>query len=316
MTDTSASRQPHEAFSRDSMLAKAQRYVEQMGAVDSKDWRHALWSSLALELLARAALANISPVLLAEEKNWNHLLAALGHEPREPKYSPRSISTNDVVKRLSELLEGFKEVASFCVVHTGQRNAELHSGEVPFEGVEGANWHPQFYRAAEILLTSMGITLEQFFGADEAKTARALIEAAADEAAKAVLGDIAAHLKVWEALDDEDRAEAKKIAKIWATRQEGHRVRCPACGCRALVFGEPCASAKTSLVDDEIVEKQEHLPTKFECVACKLKIGGLARLTVAKVGDRYVKTTTYDAAAFYAPADDYPEYEDDNNERY
>lgn len=316
MTDTVKPGAPHVAFNKDSMLAKAQRYVEEMGAVDSNDWRHALWSSLALELLARAALANISPVLLADEKNWNHLLAALGFSPKEAKYAPRSIATNEVLKRLGDLIDEFKEVASFCVVHTGQRNAELHSGEVPFDGVEGANWHPQFYRSCQILLASMGLALEEFFSLEEAKTAVVLMDAAADDAAKAVLGDIAAHLKVWSNLKDKERSEAEKIAKVWATRLEGHRVKCPACKSRALVFGEPCAPAKTKLEEDQIVETQEHLPTKFECVACKLKIGGLSRLIVAKLGDRYVKTTTYDAAAFYAPEDEYPEYEEDNNERY
>lgn len=316
MTSASAPTATHAAFSTENMLMKAQRYVEQMGEVDSRDWRHALWSSLALEMLARAALAKVSPVLLADEKNWAHLLAALGHSPKEAKYAPRSIATNEVLKRLGELFEDFKEVSSFCIVHTGRRNAELHSGETPFEGVEAANWHPQFYHACQVLLTTMGIQLDEFFDADEAKTALALIAAAADDAAKAVLGDIAAHHKVWRAYTDEERTDAQKIAKVWATRQEGHRVLCPACKSIALVFGDPCAAAKTKLEDDEIIETQEHLPSKFECVACKLKVSGLSRLTVAKLGDRYIKTTKYDAAAFYAPDDEYPEYEEDNNERY
>jgi hypothetical protein len=41
---------------------------------------------------------------------------------------------------------------------------------------------------------------------------------------------------------------------------------------------------------------------------------GLSRLNVVGLGDRYKKTQVYDAAAYYAPEDEYPEFEEDNNE--
>ena len=102
---------------------------------------------------------------------------------------------------------------------------------------------------------------------------------------------------------------------MWATRQNGHRVDCPSCGSAALVLGEPVSAPTQKLDDDEIIETQEYLPTHFECVACGLKIAGLSRLAVVGLSDRYKKTQTYDAAEYYAPADDWSNYEDDNNER-
>jgi hypothetical protein len=54
-----------------AFITKAQRYVEEMQRHAHDDWRFIFWSSLALELLARGALARISPVLLAEHSNWN-----------------------------------------------------------------------------------------------------------------------------------------------------------------------------------------------------------------------------------------------------
>lgn len=305
-----------EAFSHEALLIKAQLYAEQMESFGSDDWRHALWSGLMLEHLARAALASVSPVLLAEtsERNWSHIYFALGFSPLDPKYAPRSIATNDVVRRLGEILPGFKEVANFTIAHTGRRNAELHSGEAPFEGVEGANWHPSFYRACEILLESLDLKLDDLFSAEQAKTARALIAAAADDAAKAVLGDIQAHLKVWEALLDEEKQKSRDIAAVWATPFEGHRVECPACKSTALVFGDPCTVSHKTISGDEITEVQEYLPHRFECVACRLRISGLSQLTAADLGKRYKRTSTYDAAEFYAPEDEHAGYEDDNNE--
>ncbi|CAK7260913.1 MULTISPECIES: hypothetical protein [Shinella] len=304
-------------FNPEALYTKAVLYIQNMAGNDSDTWEYALWSSLALEFLARAALANVSPALLAEtDKNGSNLCFALGFTPFEEKFSPRSIAISDVFKRLSGILAEFtKEHESFGVVHTGRRNAELHTGELAFEGVKGSTWQPRFYQTCEILLTSMGIPLEEFVGKDEAEVAKKLIDAAADESAKAVKGDVEAHKKVWNAKSDDERTTLQAQAAVWATRQNGHRVDCPSCASTALVAGEPVSAPTQKLDSDEIIETQEYLPTNFECVACSLKIAGLSKLAVVGLSDRYRKTRTYDAAEYYAPADDWSNYEDDNNER-
>ena len=65
---------PH-AWSKDTFLAKSQRYAEEMEPYTDDNWRFAFWSTLVLELLAKAALAHINPVLLAnvEQKQKNNL---------------------------------------------------------------------------------------------------------------------------------------------------------------------------------------------------------------------------------------------------
>ena len=63
-----------------------------------------------------------------------------------------------------------------------------------------------------------------------------------------------------------------------------------------------------------MVETQQYLPSKFECVACQLKISGLSPLTACGLGDTFTATFTYELADYYAPNDDYAGYEDDNNE--
>ena len=154
----------------EALFAKAQRYVERMQREDSDDWEHALWSSFALEALARAALSNISPALLADagEKNWQHLFHSLGFTPTEPKFSPRSIAISEVLKRLGTILPEYdNELETFCAAHIVKRNAELHSGATPFDGVDGSGWHAKYYRSCIVLLNSMGCELEEFIGEDE-----------------------------------------------------------------------------------------------------------------------------------------------------
>jgi hypothetical protein len=301
----------------DALYLKAQRYIQQTNTLDSDSWEYALWSSLSLEFLARAALSNVSPALLADtDKSWSSLYNSLGFAPVEKKFSPRSISINEVLKRLTAILPEFTdEQESFGIQHTGRRNAELHSGELAFDGVNGSVWQPRFYQTCKILLNSMGLTLQDFVGADEAAVADQLIAAAVDESAKAVKGDVEAHKKVWLAKSEGERTTLTSQAAVWATRQSGHRVSCPACASTALVVGGPVSVPTQRLSDGEITETQEYLPNQFECIACGLKIAGLSRLTAVGIGDRYKKTMVYDAAEYYAPEDDYAGYEDDNNER-
>ena len=82
----------------DALYNKAERYVQHMSAHDSDEWEYALWSSLALEFLARAALANVSPALLADtDKSWSSLYHSLGFTPTEEKYTPKSIGISEVL---------------------------------------------------------------------------------------------------------------------------------------------------------------------------------------------------------------------------
>jgi hypothetical protein len=303
-------------FDPDALYRKAVRYVQHMDAFDSDDWEYALWSSLSLEFLARAALANVTPALLAEmDKSWSSLYHALGFTPTEEKFAPKSIAVSEVFRRLSAILPDFtKEHEKFGILHTGRRNAELHSGELVFDGIKGSSWQPRFYLISDILLTSMGMMLKDFIGEEEATVAEMLITAAADESAKAVKSDIEAHKKVWLAKTKEECNTLSTQAVVWATRHDGHRVDCPSCASKALVVGQPLSAPNQRLKDGEITETQEYLPSQFQCIACGLKITGLSRLTAAGLSDRYKKTLVYDAAEYYAPEDEYAGYEEDNNE--
>lgn len=299
-----------------ALYDKAARFIQQAQPLDKDGWDYALWTSLSLELLARAALGNVHPALLAEtDRTASNLISALGFEPVE-KFSPKSVQISEAFRRLKILLPDFQpEHESFGVLHTGRRNAELHSGDLAFDGVKGSSWQSRFYETCSVLLASMGLSLSDFVGADEAKAAEALIAAAADKSATAVKGEVEAHRKVWEAKGEAERARLVAQADLWSNRHMGHRVMCPACNSPALVFGDPVAAAARTLKDDMIIERQEHLPTHFECVACGLRINNLSRLAVVGLADRFTNTQEYDAAQFYAPdEEDWAGYEDDNNE--
>lgn len=301
-------------WSREALLAKAQRYAQEMLSTARDDWRFGLTSAFVLEFTARAALAHISPTLLADAKSSSNLFFALGRVPTESKFIPKSIETSEVTKRLREAIPTFtSELEGFSAQHVSRRNEELHSGGTPFDGYS-TSWLPRFYQSLTALLESMGEKLSLVVGEKEAKVAAELIAASKDESAKAVAKAISAHKTVWDAKDRKERENLGKQAAVWATRHLGHRVACPACGNGALVFGSAISEARKTIEGDLIIEKQEYLPSKFECIACQLRITGLSQLSAADLGATYTSTSTYEAAEYYAPADEFEGYEDDNNE--
>ena len=303
------------AWDSAALLNKAQRYIEEMQEHSHSDWKAVLWSSLALELLARAALSKFSPALLADATSWHNLSYAVGYTPKVAKFLPKSVAMADVLIRLNELLPDFdEELRKFCLIHVGSRNAELHSAEMPFEGASTSTWLPAFYRSCEVLGKVLGMSLKDLFGDDEARAAKKVMAAAKDAAANSVKGSINAHKTVWEGKSDRERTKFASQAEVWARRQEGHVVNCPACASKALLYGDPMTEPKKKIKDDLITETQTCLPTKFECVACNLKISGLSQLAASGLGDPFKKTLTYDAAEYYKPEDDISGYEDDNNE--
>ncbi len=307
--------QTSHGWSKDSLLAKAQRYVEEMLSHPHDDWRFAFWSTLALELLARAALAYVNPALLADPKDWNNIYHALGFQPKSNKFIPRSIDVTTVLNRLQEVLPDFtKELENFGSLHMYRRNEELHSGDTPFDSISSSGWLPTYYQICKVFLKSMGHDLVMFVGTDESKLAEDMITAAQDETAKSVMKSIQAYKTVWESKSSEEKQKLSSQATAWATRYDGHRVKCPSCGSDAIISGEAIAAPFQSIKDDQITETQQYLPSRFECVACGLKISGLSHLSVCGLGDTYKATFTYDAAEYYRMRDEYADYEPDYND--
>lgn len=303
-------------WSAEGLLTKAQRYREEMSKHSPDDWRFALWSSLTLEFLARAVIASRSPALLADPRERDNLFYALGHTPTAKKFVPRSIDTRTVLASLRELVPTFtSELEGFSAQHFARRNEELHSAGLPFDGGH-ASWLPMYYEACSVLLKVLGKTLAFLLGTSEATAARKMIAASKSESAKAVLKTIATHKKQWTSLSGPEHTKLRQQATAWATRHAGHRVQCPSCASTALVTGVPIAAPSKNLKEDIIVETQQYLPATFECVACKLKISGLSRLTASGLGSPYKATFSFDAAEYYRPDDDdeFYGFDDDNNE--
>lgn len=299
-------------WASEALFDKALLYVEAMGRHTASDWQFGLWSALSLELIARAALAHISPTLLADSKNWRNIHHALGLAPTAKRFIPKSVTTVEVLSILRELLPEFrKELGDFCAQHVARRNAELHTGEDVFADLGMAAWLPKYYASCKVLLHSMGKTLGDLFDApDEAEDMIASLES---NAAEAVERDIKAHKKEWRSMPADQREACLAQATVWATRHAGHRAKCPACGSPSLIHGSPLGAVTTEVDQDMIVQRQTMLPSSFECIACNLRISGLTKLAACGLGDAFTAKSSYSAAEFFdIPTDE--GHEEDFNE--
>jgi hypothetical protein len=287
-------------WSKEALFAKAQLFAESMAENDDRDWQYGLWSSFTLEMLVRSAIAAVSPVLIADKEDWANLLYAIGVQPKRAKFVPKSAVVTELLSRAEEVVPDFtREHVSFCASHFARRNNDVHTGSFSFENVGSSTWLPMFYAVCDILLKSIGESLESLFGPEQAKQAREDISALRDETAKSVKGTINAHKTVWELKTEEERSTATAQAKTASLRHYGHRVDCPSCGSTALVQGKAAGEAKRTVDEDGIAERQVMKPETFSCIACGLKISGFSKLLAAGLGNTYISTSHYDAVEFF-----------------
>jgi hypothetical protein len=311
-------------WSSEALFSKALLYVEEMERYPAEDWRFGFWASLSLELIARAALSHISPTLLANRKDWHNVIHALGRQATSVKFSPMSVNISEVLSMLTELVPGFiPELSDFCVRHVARRNSELHTGEEVFAGLGTSSWLPHYYASCKVLLESMGKTLSEVF--EDPKKAEELVTALQDTVSKVVHGDIAAHRKLWGLKEKTEQDTLVVQATSWATRQAGHRTKCPACGSPSLIHGSSYGPVTTQIGEDEVVQKQTMLPAAFECIACRLRISGFSKLSAAGLGDAFTSTSTFSIPEYFGLHTDQeleearaegpePMYEEDFNE--
>lgn len=272
---------------------------------------------MGLELLARSAIAKVSPTLLAEpERDHQNLLHALNLGGL--KTQRKSITTIQVLSLCQTLIIEFTD-AEFKVASAiiNRRNEELHSGGAAFEEYPTQQWISGFYKCCKILCEFQNETLKSLLGEEIEKEAETILAAVAEEVIGKTKSLIAAHKKVFEGKESSEKISLKEIAynnSEELASKGHHRVDCPACDCTATILGEPYGKANVEHTEDGIVVRQSILPTKFVCLACGLKLNGYNSLSAASIGNHYNRRITYSPEDYYDLIN--PEDYDAIKERY
>lgn len=290
------------SWEKDPLLAKSRLFFQRAFEQSREDPLFGLWCSLGMELLARAAIASVSPTLLAEpDAGHRFLLQALN---RGQENSPRkSIRTAQVFTLCRVLFPDFGEpeqIAALALVN--RRNDELHTGSSAFEEYPPKYWLGGFYRVCHALTEALGESLESVFGVEEAKIADRILSENQSEVKKRVFDLIAAHRKVFYQKSEEERtalaAKAKSESDNLAAKRH-HRTICPACKSVATIQGETFGSERVTHEEDAIIVLQAVSPSSFLCGACGLKLDGYSQLEAAELGGQYTRTTEYTPEDYY-----------------
>lgn len=290
------------SWERDPLFAKSRLFFERAFSREREDAEFGLWCALGLELLARAAVSSVSPMLLAEpDDDHRHLLHALGRS--NERGSGKSIGSAKVFVLCKTLFKEFREEdRTACTALLNCRNDELHTGGAPFIRYPTSEWLNGFYRSCSILATALGETLETVFGKAEAEIARKTISSDQNDVKQRVAATIAAHKRVFDAKDPAEQAALQKAAADQGemlSQLRHHGVPCPACKATGSLQGEPFGAERVSHGEGEIVVKQAVAPISFGCTPCGLKLNGQSELAAAGLSSPYTRTTTFTPEEFY-----------------
>ena len=292
------------ALNKDALFAKSQLYVRKALTRKSEGdlEEYQLWASLALELVGKSALASVHPSLIADPQHYQSLFAAAGINIST---DVKTITAKTLFERLQHLIKPFDgQVKEFCNQVANRRNAELHSGDVPFAATRAERWEAEFWYAVDVVLTYMGNSLEGWLGADDAATPQEILANAnlakqqsievrvvrtqdAFQAKRKVDRDAAIEAAAGRTFDDYPGLFAFYFDGVW-------ECECPSCSAKAFIAGEMISEEVVDTQGDqygvwETVER-EFSGERFRCPTCGLKLDGFDELSLVNLPTDYADT--------------------------
>lgn len=294
-------------YDHEALWVKAKLFLNH--AMDDDEPRtfdeKALWASLALELLAKSALARISPLLIAEptEEGIN-LLVASGLVEGEARFS--SVRAQTIYTRCSKAFKPFSKSEALSI--TAARNEYLHGAGVGFNVIPPEAWWPRFWAQAVILVNAMDTDIDSLVGASRidlvgghlAQNARNLehrVEMLIARARQRLAQHESGSLNVRAA------SELNRFSDLTAGLKHHAEASCPACGALGTVEGEDVVESeiKYEQMSEEDFNTWAELTVGadyFSCPRCKLVLDSYEVLEAAEV-DTTFETTDDDASDYH-----------------
>ncbi|MGW6006752.1 hypothetical protein ACWFNS_09010 [Oerskovia enterophila] len=282
------------AFDADAFWVKARLFVNRAmepGDERSQDERR-LWAALALELLAKWALAETSPTLVADPVNagGDQLLKALGL--KEGGLSV-TVSASTAFKRCQSIYRPFSE--QDASKFSKARNDYLHGAEFALVGPPDNAWWSRYWSLIHVLLTAHERPIDDFVGSArvaevEEHLARnamrtkhqfeAAVEAARRNLARFEAGQMTAiETQRWALLSDR---------RAWLSYSD--QATCPACGALGTVESDDALDRNVSYEYDDGYATVDvtFVPDHFSCPKCHLLLDDHELITEAGLDEEHV----------------------------
>lgn len=256
----------------------------------------ALWASAALELLGKAALARVSPLLIAEPtEDGVNLLIATGLIEGTARFG--SVRAATVFKRCARAFRPFD--AGIAQKFADSRNEYLHGSSVGFHVLVPTAWWPGFWAQAAILVTALDRDIDELVGTDRTSAVEAYLnkntkdveqrtEALINRAKQRMLQYTAGTLPL------KTQMEWGIAANLSAMLSYNTRATCPACGAPGLLEGETADGYEYEYEYDHYDESTvaawatvSVTPDYFSCPTCRLVLDHYELVEHAGLGEPF-----------------------------
>ncbi|MGW1478433.1 hypothetical protein ACWCQF_08595 [Streptomyces rubiginosohelvolus] len=238
-------------FDHEALWIKAKLFINRAMDDDFRSFdEQALWAALALELLAKASLARVSPLLIAEpNEDGRNVLIASGLLKGDARFT--SVRAKTLMARCHKAFKPFDETEAMKIING--RNEYLHSSGAGFMAIPPHAWWPRYWAQAAILVTALDRDIEELVGDARELTVTKYLEQNAknlEQRTEALIER--AKQRRQQYLDGTLPA---KVAAEWKTGQylsasmsHSEAATCPACGGVGLIEG------------DEVMNTEVHYP--------------------------------------------------------
>ncbi|MFI8301368.1 hypothetical protein ACIGCZ_36270 [Streptomyces nigra] len=228
-------------FDHDALWTKAKLFLNRAMDDDSRSFdEQALWAALALELLAKAALARVSPLLIAEpNEEGTNLLIASGLVKGEARFT--SVRAKTLMARCHKAFKPFDQAEAMKIING--RNEYLHSSGTGFMAIPPHSWWPRYWAQAAVLVTALDRDMEELVGTTREIEVTKHLERNAkniEQRTEALIERAKQRRQQWldGSLPAKVAAEWKSAQYLSASMSHSEAATCPACELAGLLEGE------------------------------------------------------------------------------
>lgn len=275
-------------YDPERLWIKARLFIHRAMDEDREFEEQAFWAAAGFELLGKAALAKVSPILIANPNPDGHsLLVASGLLEADDKFF--TIPANALWSRCRRAFKPFNEAEAAHI--SAVRNEYLHAGTVGKEG-NPETWWPRYWSQASVLVSHLDREIDDLVG-----NGRALIVAAYldmnRENVKRRLDALLERARTRLALHQSGALSAT-LVRAWeafmpASLAHAISAPCPACGAVGTLSGDEVLESRA---DQTVVHyrDQEYVDVAiwdsigseiFSCDRCHLELSDFDLLEAA-----------------------------------
>ncbi|MFI7048965.1 hypothetical protein [Streptosporangium sandarakinum] len=293
-------------YDHDALWIKAKLFINRAMDDDFRSFdEQVLWAALALELLAKAALSKVSPLLVAEPtEEGTNLLIAIGLVAGDARFT--SIKATTLFKRCHKAFKPFDQAEAIKIIKG--RNEYLHSSGAGFMAIPSHAWWPRYWAQATTLITALDKDVSDFVGIDRMGVVQAYLEQDAknvEQRTQALIERAKQRLQ-----QHRDGNLPARVAREWqsdldlrASLSYDTDAECPACAATGTLEGEDVLNAEVSYNDepDDIQVTLTIGAEYFSCPTCHLVLMGYKLIKQAGLPEEF--EAEGDASYIYEESD-------------